>query len=121
MSKSNVNPNHYKVAGRERQGEDIAQVRNKQTLSESLVRQRYEAGAVFQQPAPVTEAAPPAAASVPAAKETARKPTATGPVTAKRAARKQVAAKRATKKRATAKPPVTKARVKRAGAKRAKR
>lgn len=24
MSKSNVNPNHYKVAGRERQGEDIA-------------------------------------------------------------------------------------------------
>ena len=25
MSKSNVNPNHYKVAGRERQGEDILQ------------------------------------------------------------------------------------------------
>ena len=29
MSKSNVNRNHYKVAGRERQGEDIPQARNK--------------------------------------------------------------------------------------------
>jgi hypothetical protein len=42
MSKSNVNPNHYKVAGRERQGEDILQLRNKQRLSESLARERFE-------------------------------------------------------------------------------
>ena len=42
MSKHNVNPNHYKVAGRERQGEDILQVRNKQKLAQSLVRERFE-------------------------------------------------------------------------------
>jgi hypothetical protein len=42
MSKSNVNPNHYKVAGRERQGEDILQQRHKQKLGESLARERFE-------------------------------------------------------------------------------
>jgi hypothetical protein len=42
MSKSNVNPNHYKVAGRERQGEDILQLRNKQKLAESRARERFE-------------------------------------------------------------------------------
>jgi hypothetical protein len=42
MSKSNVNPNHYKVAGRERQGEDILQLRNKQKLAQSLARERFE-------------------------------------------------------------------------------
>ena len=42
MSKSNVNPNHYKVAGRERQGEDIAQARNKQKLAENVARRRTE-------------------------------------------------------------------------------
>ena len=42
MSKHNVNPNHYKVAGRERQGEDILQTRNKQKLAQSLVRERFE-------------------------------------------------------------------------------
>ena len=42
MSKHNVNPNHYKVAGRERQGEDILQARNKQMLAQSLVRERFE-------------------------------------------------------------------------------
>ena len=45
MSKSNVNPNHYKAAGRERQGEDIAQARNKQKHAKSVVRQRTEFGA----------------------------------------------------------------------------
>jgi hypothetical protein len=40
MSKSNVNPNHYKVAGRERQGEDILQERHKQTHAESLAEAR---------------------------------------------------------------------------------
>lgn len=45
MSKSNVNPNHYKVAGRERQGEDIPQARNKQKHAKSVVRRRTEFGA----------------------------------------------------------------------------
>ena len=42
MSKHNVNPDHYKVAGRERQGEDILQARNKQKLAQSVVRERFE-------------------------------------------------------------------------------
>lgn len=42
MSKSNVNPNHYKVAGRDRQGEDILVERNKQKHAQSLARERFE-------------------------------------------------------------------------------
>src|SRR5688500_5181676 len=42
MSKHNVNPDHYKVAGRERQGEGILQARNKQKLAQSVVRERFE-------------------------------------------------------------------------------
>ena len=42
MSKHNVNPAHYKVAGRERQGEDILQGRNKQKFAQSVVRERFE-------------------------------------------------------------------------------
>ncbi|MDQ3489139.1 MAG: hypothetical protein M3468_15590 [Acidobacteriota bacterium] len=42
MSKSNVNPNHYKVAGRERQGEAILQERHRQKFARSLVRERFE-------------------------------------------------------------------------------
>ena len=42
MSKHNVNPDQYKVAGRERQGEDILQARNKQKLAQSVVRERFE-------------------------------------------------------------------------------
>src|SRR5688500_13733267 len=42
MSKHNANPDHYKVAGRERQGEDILQPRNKQKLAQSAVRERFE-------------------------------------------------------------------------------
>lgn len=42
MSKNNVNPNHYKVAGRSRQGEDIPQARNRQKHAESLVLGRAE-------------------------------------------------------------------------------
>ncbi len=45
MSKSNVNPNHYKVAGRETQGGDIAQARNKQKHAENVAGQRTETGA----------------------------------------------------------------------------
>ena len=42
MSKHNVNPDHYKVAGRERQGEGILQARYKQKLAQSAVRERFE-------------------------------------------------------------------------------
>ena len=35
MPKNNVNPDHYKVAGRERQGEDIPQAQQKETLAKS--------------------------------------------------------------------------------------
>ena len=35
MTKSNVNPNHYKTAGRERQGEDIVQEIHKQKLRQA--------------------------------------------------------------------------------------
>ena len=42
MSKHNVNPDHYKVACRERQGEDILQARNKQKFAQSVVRERFE-------------------------------------------------------------------------------
>ena len=34
MTKSNVNPNHYKTAGRERQGEDIVQEIHKQKFAQ---------------------------------------------------------------------------------------
>lgn len=64
MSKSNVNPNHYKVAGRERQGEDIPQIRNKQTHAESVVRRRAERAAGVQK-AVVARSAPPARAALP--------------------------------------------------------
>lgn len=35
MTKSNVNPDHYKTAGRERQGEDIVQEIHKQKLTQA--------------------------------------------------------------------------------------
>ena len=73
MSKSNVNPNHYKVAGRERQGEDIAQVRHKQKHAESLARRRSEPDARFQKPAPVRDPASPGVVQ----KRTAKKATRT--------------------------------------------
>ena len=44
MSKSKVNLSHYKVAGRERQGEDIPQARNKRKHPENLVRRRTKLG-----------------------------------------------------------------------------
>lgn len=69
MSKSNVNPNHYKVAGRERQGEDIAQIRHKQKLAENQARRRSEPGVRFQEPAPVQKPASTGAVK----KRTARK------------------------------------------------
>ena len=77
MSKSNVNPNHYKVAGRERQGEDIAQARNKQKHAENVARRRTEIGARSQKPAPQPGAASPDAAPTRAAKTATRKARAT--------------------------------------------
>jgi hypothetical protein len=77
MSKSNVNPNHYKVAGRERQGEDVAQARNKQKHAESVVRRRSEFGARSRKPAAQEGAASPDAAPTRAAKAATRKTRAT--------------------------------------------
>jgi hypothetical protein len=121
MSKSNVNPNHYKVAGRERQGEDIAQIRNKQMLAESLVRRRYEPGAIFQKPAPVHDAAPDAAPTpAPEKKHTettrsaAAKRTTGKPTTPKRASARRTKTKRATTKRASTKPARKRANVQKA-------
>ena len=115
MSKSNVNPGQYKVAGRERQGEDIAQIQNKQKLAESLVRSRFEGDERFQQPAPAEEpeaggvpptpaakpTAPEAAANKPTTKKSAAKRATKKPATKKRAAKKPAAKKPAAKKRAT--------------------
>jgi hypothetical protein len=48
MSKNiNVNPDHYKVAGRERPGEDVNHQQNKRELAmqeKALERQRQKAG-----------------------------------------------------------------------------
>jgi hypothetical protein len=35
MTKSNINPDHYKTAGRERQGEDIVQELHKQKFTQT--------------------------------------------------------------------------------------
>ena len=74
MSKNNVNPNHYKVAGRARQGEDIAQARNRQKYAEALVRERTEDGARPRKLlAPQDGKAPPVAAQARSAKTVAAK------------------------------------------------
>ena len=77
MSKSNVNPNHYKVAGRERQGEDIAQARNKQKHAENVARRRTEIGPRSRKPAAQLGAASPDAAPTPARKTATGKARAT--------------------------------------------
>ena len=40
MGKSNVNPDHYKIAGRERQGEDIVQEAKRQKYAKEQARLR---------------------------------------------------------------------------------
>jgi hypothetical protein len=40
MGKSNVNPDHYKIAGRERQGEDIVQEAHRQKYAEEQAKLR---------------------------------------------------------------------------------
>lgn len=44
MTKSNVNPDHYKTAGRERQGEDIVQEIHKQKLSQAAAAHAWQSG-----------------------------------------------------------------------------
>jgi hypothetical protein len=112
MSKSNVNPNHYKVAGRERQGEDIAQIRNKQRLAESQVRARYDRDAIFPKPPPPVASEAPEPEAAAAAENVSE--------TARTAAAKQAPARRARSKSAGAKAAATRRRTpKRATAKRA--
>lgn len=43
-SKNNVNPDHYKLAGRDRQGEDIVQSVQKQQFAESEARRKRSRG-----------------------------------------------------------------------------
>ena len=112
MSKSNVNPNHYKVAGRERQGEDILQERHKQKLAESLTRQRFDSRPPYIGPgrevfAPEASAEPgpePSTKQVRPIKQTARKKPARARGLAK------VAARHATKPRAKSRAPVPRTR-----------
>jgi hypothetical protein len=86
MSKSNVNPDHYKLAGRARQGEDIAQIRHKQKYAEALVLERTEKRARSRKPVPKDRAALPGAAPTRSAKTTARKTQAKSPKAGPRAA-----------------------------------
>ena len=45
MTKSNVNPDHYKTAGRERQGENIVQEDHKQKFTQSQTAHAGQPGA----------------------------------------------------------------------------
>jgi hypothetical protein len=100
MSKSNVHPDHYKVAGRDRQGEDILQARHKQKHSQILARERFEPRLTTS-----THFSPGRAALVPG-------PPPPGPApksTAKQApSRKRTARKKATTTRGAAKAAVKK-------------
>ena len=100
-----MNPNHYKVAGRERQGEDILQQRHKQKLAETLARERFEPRPAYTEPirevfVPEASAGPspePSAKQVPPKNQTARKKPAAARSKVKVAARH--AAKPGAKKR----------------------
>ena len=88
---SNVNPNHYKVAGRERQGDGLLQERHRQKFAGSRVRDRFEARQPPFVPAtaglegeaaeiatgPVDESARPTTPEGPKRATTSRRPTAT--------------------------------------------
>jgi hypothetical protein len=64
MSKSNVNPNHYKVAGRERQGEDILQGVHKRKLTRSRSSGRTASHVTRERPALVPGPPPQGVAAV---------------------------------------------------------
>jgi hypothetical protein len=115
MSKSNVNPDHYKAAGRERQGENILQERHRQKHAQSLARERFETQAPFPfraapatlpEPAAGPDAGPPPAES-PTDKTEPGKKTTAKPATKATAARKakQTAKPGATRKKAAARKP----------------
>jgi hypothetical protein len=104
MTKSNVNPNHYKVAGRDRQGEGILQERHKQKHAQSLARKRFEqttlpratapAGALVPAPSP-GPSRPSAAAEEPPTRANQATPT-------KQKARKPDSTARTARKKTTA-------------------
>jgi hypothetical protein len=113
MSKSNVNPDHYKTAGRERQGEDILQVRHKQKRAQMLAQERFEPrlttsthasrgrGALVPGPPPPGPAPKSTAKQAPSRKQTARMKATTTRGAAKAAAKKPAptGARRASAKR----------------------
>ena len=63
-NKNNVNPNHYKVAGRQRQVEDILQTQHKRKHAVSLVRGRSTPHTRTERPALIPGPPPRGAASV---------------------------------------------------------
>jgi len=91
MSKNNVNPNHYKVAGRGRQGEDIVQSLHTQKHAQNLADQRTGGGAKVGAPTPQDDTASQDsqdAAPARSAKASAGKPDATPQLTATQAAKR---------------------------------
>lgn len=73
MSKSNVNPDHYKVAGRERQGENIVQIRHKQKHARNLIAARSAPHARRERPALIPGPPPGGAAPLGKVSSTAAK------------------------------------------------
>ena len=104
MSKNNVNPNHYKVAGRDRQGEDILQERHKQKHARSLARERFEPRGITPSPAGPRRGAlvPGPPPPGPSAKSTAKQAPAANPLARKKAATSSARAATAEKKTAKA-------------------
>ena len=119
MSKSNVNPGLYKLAGRERQGEDIAQERHKQKHAESLARERTQGAPEFWKAEPALSAGSAAAAPQLRSRKRAGAPASKRATAPKRTA-KRAAPRPPAKKRTGAKPATKTARV-RGGKKRATR
>ena len=99
MGKSNVNPGHYKVAGRERQGEDILQTRHKEKYTRSLIPGRSAPHATRERPALIPGPPPRGAAPLRPANAAARTT-----VKKKAAAKKNAPKKRAAKKASTKTP-----------------
>lgn len=88
MSKNNVNPNHYKVAGRGRQGEDIVQSLHTQKHAQNLADQRTGGGAKIGPPGPQDDQDSQHAAPTRPAKASAGKTDATPQLTATQASKR---------------------------------
>ncbi len=97
MSKSNVNPNHYKVAGRERQAEDILQGPHKQKFTQSRSSGRA-ASHVTRERAALVPGPPPQGAVPLRARRKATAAPGPRPATARGAKKRQVSGKRSTVK-----------------------